>query len=145
MESQRLGTLPQFYADMHGWKDLAATVDTVYRSLSDVERAACVIYAQNYGQASAITYYGRAYGLPAAVSGHNSYFLWGPGPVRDASVVIIVGGRQSDHEQGFEEVDVATIYSSLHIMPYEDQKPIYVCRRSKASLLELWKNVKHYI
>ncbi|MCU0454459.1 MAG: glycosyltransferase family 39 protein [Bacteroidetes bacterium] len=145
MESQRLGTLPQFYADMHGWKDLAATVDTVYRSLSDEERSACVIYARNYGQASAITFYGRPYGLPAAVSGHNSYFLWGPGPVTDPRVVIIVGGRQSDHERGFEEVTIATVYSSPHIMPYEDHKPIYVCRGPKTALGDLWKSVKLYI
>lgn len=145
MESNAESDLPQFYADMHGWKDLVASVDTVYRSLSEEERASCVIYAHNYGQASAITYYGRAYGLPAAVSGHNSYFMWGPGPVTDPSVVIIVGGRQSDHERGFEEVNVATIYSSPHIMPYEDQKPIYVCRRPKAALGDLWKSVKHYI
>lgn len=145
MESNDEGDLPQFYADMHGWRDLAATVDTVYRSLSDAERTACVIYAQNYGQASAITYYGRPYGLPAAVSGHNSYFLWGPGPVTDPSVVIIVGGRQSDHERGFEEVNVATVYSSPYIMPYEDHKPIYVCRRPKGALADLWMNVKHYM
>lgn len=145
MESNAESDLPQFYADMHGWKDLAATVDTVYRSLTDEERSACVIYAQNYGQASAITHYGRPYGLPAAVSGHNSYFLWGPGAVTDPSVVIIVGGRQSDHEQGFEEVNIATVYSSPYIMPYEDNKPVYVCRRAKAQLGDLWQSVKHYM
>jgi hypothetical protein len=145
MESQRLGSLPQFYADMHGWRDLAATVDTVYRSLSDEERSGCVIFAHNYGQASAVTYYGRPLGLPAAVSGHNSFFLWGPGLLNDSRVVIVIGGRQSDHERGFEDVRLATVYSSPYIMPYEDHKPIYVCRRPKASPEDLWASVKHYI
>ena len=32
------------------------------------------IFAQNYGQAGAIDLFGLQYGLPAAVSGHQSYF-----------------------------------------------------------------------
>jgi hypothetical protein len=143
-ESKELGDLPQFYADMHGWKDLAASVDTVYRSLSDNERQQCVIYAQNYGQASAITFLGGPLGLPPAVSGHNSYYLWGPGAIREPEAVIIVGGKKEDYERGFEEVQLVMRYTSPHIMPYEDQKPIYVCRKPKAALKDLWASVKDY-
>ena len=37
------------YADMFGWEEQVALVDSVYRSLSDEDRATCVIWAENYG------------------------------------------------------------------------------------------------
>lgn len=144
MESKAESDLPQFYADMHGWKDLASAVNEVYRSLTEEERSRCVIYAQNYGQASAITFLGRPLGLPSAVSGHNSFYLWGPGPIADPTVVIIIGGRKEDHERGFEEVHAAAVYTSPHVMPYEDNKSIFICRKPTAALGELWPRVKNY-
>ena len=145
MESQELGDLPQFYADMHGWRDLVKAVNVTYRMLPEDEQQSCIIYAQNYGQASAITFLGDTLGLPRVVSGHNSYFLWGPGPNENPEAVIVVGGRKEDHEQGFEEVELIMHYTSPHIMPYENRKPIYVCRKLKKPLSELWPRVKHYM
>ena len=145
VESKQLGTMPQFYADMHGWRDLVKAVNVTYRMLPEDERRRCVIYAQNYGQAGAIAFLGDTLGLPPVVSGHNSFFLWGPGPIDDPAAVIAVGGRREDYERGFEEVELIMHYTSPHIMPYEDQKPIYVCRRPKMPLKDLWKSVKLYI
>jgi len=144
MESKAESDLPQFYADMHGWHDLASAVNKVHRSLTDDERARCVILAQNYGQASAITFLGRPLGLPAAISGHNSYYLWGPGPITDSTVVLVLGGDKEGHERVFDDVQLANVFSSPHIMPYEDHKPIFICRRPKASLEDAWQRVKNY-
>jgi hypothetical protein len=43
----------------------------------DQEKAA--IFTSNYGEAGAIHFYGRDYGLPEPISGHNNYWMWGPG------------------------------------------------------------------
>ena len=77
-ERQSLGRLPQMFADMHGWRELAEAVAVVYHSLPSDEQARACVFAHNYGQAGAIDLFGPALGLPKAISGHNSYFLWGP-------------------------------------------------------------------
>src|SRR5205823_13040147 len=46
--------------------------------LAPEEKSDCGIFAQDYGQAGAIDFFGRRYGLPPALSGHQTYFLWGP-------------------------------------------------------------------
>jgi 4-amino-4-deoxy-L-arabinose transferase-like glycosyltransferase len=88
-ENKQLAELPQFYADMFGWEELTATVLTVFKNLSPEEQHACIIYGQNYGEAGAVSFLGREFGLPAAVSGHNSYYHWGP-----------AGFRRSRHYHG---------------------------------------------
>ncbi|HXU46350.1 MAG TPA: glycosyltransferase family 39 protein, partial [Thermoanaerobaculia bacterium] len=77
-ERHAMGRLPQHYADMFGWEDLTATVAHVWRTIPEAERPRCAIFGQDYGQAGAIDVLGDRYGLPDALSGHNSYFLWGP-------------------------------------------------------------------
>src|SRR6266700_708052 len=70
--------LPQHFADQFGWEEMVATVNQAYSQLSPEERQGCGILAQDYGQAGAIDFFGRRYGLPPALSGHQTYFLWGP-------------------------------------------------------------------
>ena len=76
--SHMRATLPQHYADQFGWEEIVATVNQAYLQLSPEERASCGIFAQDYGQAGAIDFLGRRYGLPPALSGHQTFFLWGP-------------------------------------------------------------------
>ncbi len=47
--------LPQDYADMLGWKELARKVDSVYATLPNKDQT--MILCDNYGQAGAINYY----------------------------------------------------------------------------------------
>ena len=56
-ENKELAELPQFYADMFGWEELASDVSKVYESLPDSEKAGTVIFANNYGEAGALEYY----------------------------------------------------------------------------------------
>lgn len=142
-ENKRLERLPQFYADMFGWEDLAATVLSVYNSLPAEEQSKCLIYAQNYGEAGAISFFGRRYHLPRVTSGHNSYYLWGPGTVMP-EVVIIVGGDISDHLQGFESVERVAVHTCNDCMPYENNLPIFVARKLKRPLGEIWPLTKNY-
>src|SRR6266403_6272862 len=62
--------LPQHFADEFGWDEIVATVNHAYSRLSPEERPGCGVFAQNYGQAGAIDFLGRRYGLPPALSGH---------------------------------------------------------------------------
>lgn len=67
------------WRDQHGWENQVATVARAYDSLPPDERAQCTILARNYGQASAVHFFGRKYGLPQAICTSMTYYLWGPG------------------------------------------------------------------
>jgi 4-amino-4-deoxy-L-arabinose transferase-like glycosyltransferase len=105
-ERHRMGVLPQHFADQHGWRELVAAVAQVYQRLPPEEQARTVIFARNYGEAGAIDWLGRAYGLPPARSGHNHYFLWGPGEV-EPEVLIIIGGAAEDHTEECSQLELA--------------------------------------
>ena len=47
--------LPQDYADMLGWKELANKVDSIYRTLPNKDKT--LVLCDNYGQAGAINFY----------------------------------------------------------------------------------------
>ena len=83
-------SLPQHLADRHGWIEITDTIAAVFEGLPADERARAGIFAGNYGEAGAIDLLGRRRGLPAAVSGHNSYWLWGPGE-RSGEVMVVFG------------------------------------------------------
>lgn len=142
-ERQRLGALPQFYADMFGWPEKAAAVAEVYNRLSPEEKVRCAILADNYGRCGAIDLFGKHYGLPKSVGGHNSYWLWGPKDYT-GDIVIILGGGLREKQGIFDAVQVAGTISCPYCMPYEDSLSIYVCRGLRGSLAERWKDVKSY-
>ena len=70
--------LPQDYADMLGWHELAAKTRAAYQALPAAARGRTLILAANYGQAGAINYYNRGSGLPPANSFNGSYLFWQP-------------------------------------------------------------------
>ena len=144
MERDARVELPQLYADMFGWENLANTVARVYFALPTEERADCAILAGNYGEAGAIDYYGPRLGLPKAVSGHNSYYDWGP---RDysGSCVIVFGERAEQYKDNFGETQLAATVANPHGMVIEQNARVYVCRKPKASLATLWPKFRMII
>lgn len=144
VERSKIGALPQHYADQFGWKELAETVAQVYAGLPDADMKECGIFTQNYGEASAINFFSRGRSLPWAASGHNNYWLWGPGE-RSGSVFIIVGGKAEDYLDHYSEVTEVARYTSPYAMPYESNLPIFVCRGPIRSIPSIWAKVKFFI
>lgn len=142
-ERKELGSLGQFFADMHGWSEIVDTVAKVYETLPDSERDDVRIFAPDYGVAGAIDVLGRRRGLPPAVSGHNNYWLWGLRGWR-GSTLIVVGGDRETLGSAFERVErVATIDCGL-CMPYENGRPVWVAQGLKADIEAVWQTLKHY-
>ncbi len=143
-ERDSTAPLPQNYADMIGWDNIASSVARVYHGLPEQERPGCAILAGNYGEAGAIDYYGQALGLPKAISGHNSYFDWGP---RDYSgaCVILIGEEGSEFRKYFEEVQQVAVVDSPLAMPTEQHVPVYLCRKPRGSMAELWPRFRMVI
>ena len=142
-EREAQGALPQELADMFGWPEMAAKVAAVYRSLPPAERAKTVFFGRNYGEAAAIDVYGPALGGPAAVSGHNNYFLWGPKGY-DGSVVIALGGDRAQLSRMFRRIDVAGEIDSPFAMPYERNLRIYILREPRIPLALIWPSLRHF-
>jgi hypothetical protein len=143
-ERHRPVALPQFYADMHGWENLARTVARVWDGLPEADRHRAAIFCGNYGEAGAIDFFGPRLGLPKAISGHNSYWFWGP---RGATgeVVVVVGVAREDLAKTFDEIQQAAVVESEWAMSFETPLPVYVCRRPRASLEAVWPRVKFFI
>lgn len=132
--------LPIYFATMHGFEDLVQVVARIYHSLPEAERARTAIYASGYGNAGAVDYFGRRYGLPKAISGHNSYWLWGP---RDytGEIVIVIDADRRDLEQAFTTVGPGETVDS----PYaQHQVTVFLCRHLKQPLLTVWPQVRTY-
>lgn len=69
------GVLPQLYADMFGWEAIAQRVAAFDHTLSPEEQRKTAIFANNYGDAGAIDFFGPNYGLPKAIGGHQNYWI----------------------------------------------------------------------
>jgi hypothetical protein len=143
-ETSHTAALPQHFADQFGWKEMVASVAHVYHHLRPEDRERAAIFCQNYGEAGAIDFFGREFDLPAAISGHQNYFLWGP---RDytGEVVLVLDERADDEREQFAFVeDLGQVVSSPWAMPWEQRKHIFLCRNLKGDLKKLWPNVKSW-
>jgi hypothetical protein len=123
---------------MFGWQEQVAGVASVYNGLPAAERARAAIFAYNYGEASAIDYFGDRYALPKAISGHNQYGLWGPRNYTGETVVAI-GFTGARLRQSFAEVTPAANVSPRYAMPEETNLTVFICRHPKASFQESWE------
>jgi hypothetical protein len=131
------------FADMHGWPEMTAAVAAVYDALSPSERIGAGINASNYGEASAINFFGGKYGLPVASSGHNQYWIWGP-HFKRGGTLIDVNGDASVLRKVCTSVSLGATYSNPWGMPYEDDLPIYVCRGLNVDVAAIWPSVRNY-
>jgi hypothetical protein len=141
-EHQKLGLLPQHFADQHGWPEMAAKIAAVYNALPQADRGKAVFLGVDYGEAAAIDIFGRPLGLPPAISGHNNYYLWGPQGC-DGSVLIVMGPYWGRLFPAYRRVDVAGEIDNPYAMPYETG-PIYVLRDPKVPFSRIWPKLRHY-
>lgn len=142
-ERHPLGRLPQFFADMHGWRELAETVASTVRALPPEDRTRTCVFGRNYGQAGAIDFFGPSLALPPAISGHNNFWLWGPGRCT-GEVLLILGGAREEHEGKFERIEPGGPFRCDNCMPYESDLTIWIARGLKVPLAEAWARVKHF-
>jgi 4-amino-4-deoxy-L-arabinose transferase-like glycosyltransferase len=134
-----------------GWPQLVRSVDTVWTSLPPRQRASAVIFTADYSEAGAINDLGRHLGLPEAVSGHNSYWWWGPGNPRATTVVAVapgpidVTGYAAYLRQFFTRVRVAATLSNPYgIRNQEWGGHVYVCTGPRHPWGQLWPRLRHY-
>ena len=143
IEKGKTAPLPQHFADRFGWQELADSVASVYRRVPPKDQARTAIFAGSYGTAGALELLGAKYKLPCIMSGHNSYFLWGP--CSDSTrVIITVLHSGEDLAELFDEVSLGAVTDCDFCMDYEDDQPIYVARGPRFVMSETWHYMKHF-
>ena len=133
--------LPQLYADMFGWENMAQQIAHVYHDVPLAEQPDCAIMAGNYGEAGAIDHYGPQLGLPKAISGHNSYYYWGPRSYT-GSCVILFGERADQYKRYFGESQLVATITDPHAGVAERDVHVYLCRKPSGPLATLWPHFK---
>jgi 4-amino-4-deoxy-L-arabinose transferase-like glycosyltransferase len=140
--SHERALLPQHYADQFGWEEMAAVTAQAWSRLAPQEKGDCGVFAQDYGQAGAIDFFGRRYGLPPALSGHQTYFLWGPRGY-SGNCLIVLGDRKEVLDQLFEHVELVGTSDNPYAL--ERNIPVFICKGAKfGTLAQLWPKVKKW-
>lgn len=106
-EDGRIHSLPQDYADMLGWDELAAITAKAYSLVTD--KKASIIYAENYGQAGAIMVIGKKYNLPEPECFSESFFYWFPrNPDHEITSLVYINNELGE--------DVSTLFADCRII-----------------------------
>ena len=141
-ENQNTGPLPQHFADEFGWEDMARAVAQVYYSLTPEEQTKTAIFANSYGQAGAIDFFGAKYGLPKAISNHQNYWYWGPRNYT-GSIVIVLGSDGEGDREHFKTVEA--VGRAYHQYSRRDEHfDIFLCRDLNQDLHTLWPSIKKW-
>jgi 4-amino-4-deoxy-L-arabinose transferase-like glycosyltransferase len=135
--------LPQDYADMLGWDELAASAAEAWKQIPD--KKAAFVYCENYGEAGAITVLGRDLGLPEPVSFSESFLYWAPRdfPVEITSLVYINGEMGEDVDTLFR--DIRVIGSITNPLAREYGVKVYLCREPVYSFNAFWRNRMKFV
>lgn len=136
------GPLPQHLGDRFGWPEMVEKVAQIYNNLPPGERAGTAIYANNYGEAGAIDFFGPRYGLPKAISPHQSYYVWGPRDYTGDSMILLQSKRADAERNCISVEEVGTVNHPFSMA--EEHYTIFICRGLKQPLRELWPRLKHW-
>jgi hypothetical protein len=134
---------PSHYRLMLGWEEMVAQVSQEYHKLPPNEQSKTAILAWNYGEAGAIDFFGKNYGLPPVISGAHAYYFWGP-RAYTGEIVISIGGDFNYLKQLFNRVEKVATVTNKHTLGIKSDVPLYLCREIKTSLQKSWPNFKTY-
>jgi hypothetical protein len=137
------GSMPPHYGPRFGWTEVLDAVEQAHATLTPQEREHAVVLGSSYADAGAVNVLGPKRGLPRAISGHNSYWLWGPGSA-DTEVVLALTPDGDWLTRSFEEVERVAEVDCDYCMPEVDQSGVYVCRGLKRPLADWWLEMKRY-
>ena len=143
-KSMLMEPMPHYYSWTFGWEEMVQAVAKAYALVPPEERADTAIFANDFAAAGAIDIIGPRYGLPKAIGGHQSYWLWGPRNYT-GQTVIVLGSTPEREAQNFREVTVVAELHNPYAPPWEN-RPVLLCRSPKnfRTVQEIWSKVKHW-
>ena len=133
------------FTEQIGWDEMIQTVVGIYEDLPADEKAHAGILAGENDEASALNLYGGEYGLPAAISGSDTFYLRGYGNP-PPETIIVVGFTQENINSLFEQCVVAGTITNQYGVENDLSAPpnIFVCHGPRLPWDQLWEQLKRY-
>ena len=114
-EDQQYHPLPQDFADMFGWKQLAEKAGAVYNSLSPAEKEKTFVYCRGYFTAGALNYYRKDANLPEVYSDNASFLLWMPDKYDIKNLILVGHNIPGKDDKVFQQFEKMTVKDSINI------------------------------
>ena len=131
--------LPQYYSDELGWPQLVDEIARAYHNLPPEVQVKTAIKVNNFGEAGAVDLFGPKYGLPAAICGHQNYWIWGPRQYTGESMILVGEGHPERLPAKFAHVEEVGHFEYPLALERTD---IYWGQGLKWPLQEIWEDVK---
>lgn len=132
------------FADEFGWDALTQAVARQYAALPPARRAHIAVFADTYGVAAALEYYGPHYGLPQPISAQNQYYLWGTRGY-DLSTMIAVGASEFwTLKKLYRNVQMVGTFQDPNRWVVEGPTPIYLCSGPLVPISQIWPSLRWY-
>lgn len=135
-EDGKVHLIPQDYADMTGWRELSSKVIDFYHSLAPREKKQTLLFADNYGQAGAILFYGQGHPVPDPICFSDNFILWAPDSVNKSPLLFI------GHDPG----EIRMLYDSIRVVDQVQNKyfrenglKLFYCTHPRSFLSEAYK------
>ena len=148
-EDGKVHDLPQDYADMLGWKELAEIVDSALTLVDEKDRT--IVHCDNYGQAGAINYYSKELNTEA-LSMNADYKYWYPLEKFEIKHVILVKDIYDTDKDRLKEKpifeNVSLVGEIKNKYARESGTTVYLLQGAKQSINDILRdeinNTKNY-
>ncbi len=132
------------FAEEFGWGRLAHDVAAAYFKLPLDVRRRTAIYADTYGDAGALDFFGPQYGLPLTISSQNNYYLWGTRGYDGLTMIAVGASRIDILRRYYRSVTLVATSTEPYRWVVEGPAPIYLCRNPVAPLSEIWPHLRWF-
>ncbi|HVZ97944.1 MAG TPA: glycosyltransferase family 39 protein [Chitinophagaceae bacterium] len=105
--------LPQDFADMLGWEEMAQKAAAAYDSLNDTDKAHTFLFCDNYGEAGALNYYRYKYDLPEAHSDNGTFLYWMPKNIHIDNLLLVTDDTAEMQHPFVKNFASATVVGSV--------------------------------
>lgn len=109
--------LPQDFADMLGWEEMAQKMSSAYQTLDSNEKQHTILFCDNYGMAGAVTFYGKKYHLPGAYSDNASFLYWLPQNIHIDNLLLLTDDK-NEMQHGFVKNFSSAVVTDSITTPY---------------------------
>jgi 4-amino-4-deoxy-L-arabinose transferase-like glycosyltransferase len=113
-EDQKDHPLPQDFADMLGWKELAYKTSKFFNSNTNYAQANTIIYCRNYGQAGSLPFYiSDKYITDRVISDNGSFLLWISDRLWFKNLIFIGRNMPGKDDEVFQHFGKVTVIDSV--------------------------------
>jgi hypothetical protein len=134
--------LPAFLSYRFGYPQMVEGFAARYNALPPDVRARTAIFCGNYAEASAVNILGPKYGLPTAISGHQTYFYWGWNGYTGESVLTL-GNDPKDYADYYAEVIDLGPFDAPWIQDSEHLRYLWLRHRKRTYAAD-WPEFKNW-